>query len=371
MEVFVYRWGMVHSNPDAAIQRDGLAASELRKSAPDWVSCPQCGAGMKRSVLVKHLQRVHEPHQSLPRLTPPGTAPDSKSGVVPALREAWTRASHIEPTTKNRPVTMCDRCGATVRTDRLEGHKQRVHWVAAMMSPPSHTQSPREDHSGAAPALRRIAAADGDVQLRRMPRTIRNTAATQSRLRLKETTERARALLHTPGIGARLQTIPTSALPAAPPTRSRATLKLPMRPRPPLMTCQKCQLFKTSSRWNMSIHMPRCAPKRKALPIAPSKSSPRGLATCGTCGVDVKQDRLARHTSKVHGAHFTDDKAKSRPLIVNEAPSIEDRPDVVNDVSAQGRRHYLDASPDGRYFRDHGRFGSLPSYDGYGDEDSS
>ena len=92
-------------------------------------------------------------------------------------------------------------------------------------------------------------------------------------------------------------------------------------------------------------------------------SSPGGrLSACRVCGANVRPERFDRHMRKVHRTFGKD---ASR---YDDLPIRSGRKAMAEEVWGQGRRRTTDASPDGRFFRDSGRFGSFPSHDDYGDE---
>lgn len=76
---------------------------------------------------------------------------------------------------------------------------------------------------------------------------------------------------------------------------------------------------------------------------------------------------------RLQSGSATGSRGKLRPSVRNPVvPGSGDTGGVASHrLDQAGRRDKLDASPDGRYFREHGRFGSSPSYDGFGDNDWS
>jgi hypothetical protein len=174
------------------------------------------------------------------------------------------------------------------------------------------------------------------------------------------------------------------------------------------------------------------APSRSEAPL--SKPNGQRLSACQVCRVQVRKDRLDRHISRVHRDQKQSMPRRSTPkppkdisaarlgIYVQSPPpktllcpscrerilessfvvhqwrcsraarmsprsqgnrrhsrvvpgeggsESSSRMHAGDEIRGQGRRRSIDASPDGRLPRDHGRFGSFPSHDGYGDEDGA
>jgi hypothetical protein len=116
------------------------------------------------------------------------------------------------------------------------------------------------------------------------------------------------------------------------------------------------------------------APKTPGTARQQPGSPSRRLVRCPVCTVSVREDRLQGHQLRVHPERM--------PMKASGSSSTSTKPrgpvgpgtdglakGQAEDVRSQGRRSPLDASPDGGAYRDHGAFGSAPSYDGFGDED--
>lgn len=112
---------------------------------------------------------------------------------------------------------------------------------------------------------------------------------------------------------------------------------------------------------------------------AGNKASPkRQLTPCEVCSVQVRVDRLARHTQSVHPL---DPRPPAAPVQRMPRPGFVERDDGQEAPARRGNgggsrlaEALGDGLDGGRFLgfaaRENGRFGSYPSFDDYGDESS-
>lgn len=122
-------------------------------------------------------------------------------------------------------------------------------------------------------------------------------------------------------------------------------------------------------------HAPAGKPAAMPAPTEPSKGSgPSGFTTCRNCGVSVKTANLTKHAGRCPSASL-------RLPVAGTAPSMPARPGrIVRGEESiprptgtapedRGGADPRDAGKEWAHsFRDHGRFGSYPVHDNYGDE---
>jgi hypothetical protein len=111
----------------------------------------------------------------------------------------------------------------------------------------------------------------------------------------------------------------------------------------------------------------RIAPRRPSI-------STQAMIRCPECHCELRESRLQRHMSKCPGRRAQTRGRAGAPRTTSQGVGAR-KADVgrsaTNDEGQQERlngRDPIDGSPDGRVFRDHCRFGSHPSHDGYDDE---
>lgn len=113
------------------------------------------------------------------------------------------------------------------------------------------------------------------------------------------------------------------------------------------------------------IHVVKLAKHiKKVHPDHQAVSKPSGCVVCPHCAAHVKECRLVRHISRVHGANK---KGEVRITRNRGLAKSDPRNEQVYQNETMERR--FDASLGYAHsFRDHGQFGSYPSHDNYDDE---
>lgn len=97
---------------------------------------------------------------------------------------------------------------------------------------------------------------------------------------------------------------------------------------------------------------------------SPSRQSPRqSLSTCPVCGCAIRHSRLSGHLQRVHG------RGRSQGTTNSQLPQEDSKsPNTISSPDGASERA-LDASRDSWWAsRDHGRFGSGPSYDDHSED---
>jgi len=104
------------------------------------------------------------------------------------------------------------------------------------------------------------------------------------------------------------------------------------------------------------------------------QSPPPRTTVCPSCRERVLESLIASHQRRCI-------RQRQRPIGYQRSPrqqgafsggrenDTDSKARMVDEIRGQGRRRPIDASPNGRLPRDHGRFGSFPSHDGFGDDD--
>lgn len=119
-----------------------------------------------------------------------------------------------------------------------------------------------------------------------------------------------------------------------------------------LTKCPHCSAMVREDRLNR--HIRKCHPAALAAGTVPL---PRRVS-CPRCGQRVRLDHLGRHIAIVHEQVETRDRRNDRRV---EWVSLDALADTYDSLDAGKYLGYMR--------RENGRFGSLPLYDGYDDED--
>lgn len=343
MPVFVDQWNVVHTSPAAALgDRGRNLESSPRKppisSRPGWHFCGVCGRHIHDDELLVHKDAC-KPEQ----LNVPVRQSVSTVRRIPTRPQGKATGSNLTASSTNvsSGPAHCPRCLVSIRPLRLAKHLRRVHSL-----------EPRGVESGATG-----------------PSTIRPSSQTNARQFSKVCSPR----------------VPELNLSNSPADTDADPLGL-------RRTCGRCSKVKVAGPLGI-VWFHYSAHKWQVFEQLRTKAEIKrldGLAPCSSCTSFVRKDRLQDHLSSKHGQtslvfvsstssspseapHSAPKRTPMRPRKVLRPETTLDDPEefddgVAADVRGQARRHHLDASPDGRYFRDQGSFGSHPSFDGYGDE---
>jgi len=104
--------------------------------------------------------------------------------------------------------------------------------------------------------------------------------------------------------------------------------------------------------------------------IGNASSQNRKIAICDKCGANVRHDRLSRHKRRVHGhgSQRPSRKGTIQETTSSESTALEKWKDQKQ-ASQSPLQPNLDATKlYAHSYREHGKFGSHPSHDGFDDE---
>jgi hypothetical protein len=132
--------------------------------------------------------------------------------------------------------------------------------------------------------------------------------------------------------------------------------KAPLQPSsdnksPATFICGVCHKYRAVSQRTLASHISTAHPRGPKTNEGSEANRQRSMKSQRDTSNTQRQGRVVREASGKQG---------STKQVTRE---------IADDVLGQGRRQRIDASPDGRLPREHGRFGSFSSHDGYGDED--
>lgn len=370
MEVFVDRWGMVHSSAAAAVQAEDRqikpSSSHARRSPrPDWVRCPQCFENVHEGKLLDHLSAYHGMNVAKTQGgngSRPSNGGQQRQAVKPSSSHRQKRVSPMIlgpvalPGTRS-DMLRCGRCSSPVRMKNLSRHQRKMHGLDTGHDTSSSVGKAPQRGAARSPASR---PGFGNLMGRSATRSASPIAL---------------------GTVIPVQAGKASAKATQGPLGQRSGHGVQLN-NGKTLRCPTCNQFDAVTAPALRSHRVTCKPIRGKSNVQPKARSRPDLTMCEVCRCPIRPDRLEDHKARLHRSHISPPvprrKADVRPAqtargsldsVVDEIDADEgEGEEYVNDPWAQGRRHPSDASPDGRDFRDHGQFGSYPSHDGYGDE---
>jgi hypothetical protein len=361
MDYYIDAQNVVHTSPSAALgdrgrELRGVNAASPISSRRGWSRCVSCGSHFHETQIAAHRSSCQTP-----ALVSRPTARAKKQPVG---------APPQAPKPKIEQVG-CPACGANLNPENLARHARRIHQSRpiAPAAPPKPAQSPRQ----------MTTQIPGDSLITRHERALATIQQKMLESRLGKTSVPKRT--STP-VNRAVNTTAQS-LPAP----RDATDPLGLRTK-----CQRCSGFKVATALGIAwFHtLGHSQQKYEAKLSLVHEAGLKGLVPCSYCASFVRDHRLVGHVRNQHGSmrlsRPSSVESHDRPLsrrdrrpinrvssFVPNGGEVEDehrdfQAGLGADVRGQARRHFLDASSDGRYSRDQGRFGSHPTHDGYGDE---
>lgn len=346
------------------------------------VRCWRCGQSVRQSQMRMHLRDAHNATNSTEKQKPKEVAPKNSPTTMPVNEEV---------------LVQCPYCPSKVKPSNYDRHIAKVH-------PDKGTLEGKSANPAVSPialALEKALAQKSD----RGPGTqARSAIAEQPGLAKGKTDQsvpQSPARDASQDNASALQQSPNVTFSAPVPVRiSDDNARKGKRSLVPCPYCKAHVRFDVMDRHILAMHPElRLGPDgdidavveemRLLLPparrantnqAAQQTATPHEMTTCPTCGVPVRLDRLERHIRKVHKAHLrsTPQQGRLRPL-----SSGADLPPAPKRASRQVRVHledleqaYYEERDGGKYLgflqrERSGRFGSLPLYDGYDDEDGA
>jgi hypothetical protein len=365
MDLYIDAQNVVHTSPAAALGDRGHTLKSLDTAPPissraGWSRCGTCRAHFHEDQIASHMWRCESPVPAKPQKRVRSAAKTERQFISFSQRSA-------KPKVKQTP---CPSCGAMVNPENMARHDRRIHLRVSGVDSASARQ--------ARPLAPKGSLSNSELVAQRR----RAVAKIQQMMR-----ESRHGTIGAPiGPSTPVYRVASETGRSLPPP-SDATDPLRLRE-----NCKHCSGFDVATALGIAwFHtLGHSQKKYEAKLSLVDDARHKGLLPCLYCASFVGDHRLAGHIRKQHGnLHVSRSVSAGRhdrtvagrdrrpihrvSLSVPNGSEAEDEHDDFQsglgaDVRGQARRHYLDASSDGRYSRDQGRFGSHPTHDGYGDE---